>query len=298
MAERDGLRIVGVDRPGIGRSTPHLYHSVYDSTRDIAVALDRLEIDRLAVVGLSGGGPYALALGHALPDRVVAVGVLGGVAPTVGPEAIGGGAIGFASHFRFAYPFIRRPLELAARNIIKVAGPFGSPAMDLFARFLPEGDRRTLADPEIKAMFLDDLIGNSATGIHAPLFDLMLFLRPWGFAVADIRVPVRWWHGDSDSIVPLAHGQHLVPFIPDAELHLRPGESHLGGLGAADEILTTLVGLWDAADDAADGAADAGTGSEVVTGGTTVVPRSTVASGPPTTDRSPGRRRPRVGSAD
>jgi pimeloyl-ACP methyl ester carboxylesterase len=63
--------------------------------------------------------------------------------------------------------------------------------------------------------------------------------------VTDINVPVRWWHGDADNWVPLAQAQKLVPVIPHAQLYLRPGESHLGGLGAAEEVLNVLLEVWD-----------------------------------------------------
>ena len=95
-AEQHGLRIVGVDRPGIGSSTPYLYPDIFDWTRDLALLLDALGIDQARVVGLSGGGPYALAAGAGLPDRILGVGVLGGVAPTVGPDAAAGGIIQLA----------------------------------------------------------------------------------------------------------------------------------------------------------------------------------------------------------
>lgn len=63
--------------------------------------------------------------------------------------------------------------------------------------------------------------------------------------MTDINVPVRWWHGDADNWVPLAQAQKLVPVIPHAQLYLRPGESHLGGLGAAEEVLNVLLEVWD-----------------------------------------------------
>ena len=102
-----------------------------------------------------------------------------------------------------------------------------------------------LADPEIKAMFLDDLTTNTRRGFRAPMFDLRLFLRHWGFELSEVAAPVRWWHGDADHIVPLAHGRHVVPRLPDAELFVREGESHLGGLGAAEEVIDLLAGVWD-----------------------------------------------------
>ncbi|CQD19390.1 alpha/beta hydrolase [Mycolicibacterium conceptionense] len=87
-AEQHHIRLIGVDRPGIGSSTPHQYDRVLDFGDDLRTIADTLGIDTMAVIGLSGGGPYTLATAAAMPDRVVAAGVLGGVAPMVGPDAI------------------------------------------------------------------------------------------------------------------------------------------------------------------------------------------------------------------
>ena len=95
-AEQQGLRIIGIDRPGIGSSTPHLYPDILDWTRDLEILLDTLGIDTLRLIGLSGGGPYALAAGVALPDLVHGIGILGGVAPTIGADAADGGLIQLA----------------------------------------------------------------------------------------------------------------------------------------------------------------------------------------------------------
>src|SRR5215469_8300307 len=92
-AEEADIRLIGIDRPGIGSSTPYQYENVLAFTDDLRTIADTLGIDKMAVVGLSGGGPYALACAAGLPDRVVDTGVLGGVAPTQGPDAIRGGAM-------------------------------------------------------------------------------------------------------------------------------------------------------------------------------------------------------------
>ena len=92
-AEQHHIRLIGVDRPGIGSSTPHQYDAVLDFAHDLRVIADVLGIERFAVVGLSGGGPYTLACAAAMPERVVTAAVLGGVAPTRGPDAISGGAM-------------------------------------------------------------------------------------------------------------------------------------------------------------------------------------------------------------
>jgi pimeloyl-ACP methyl ester carboxylesterase len=77
------------------------------------------------------------------------------------------------------------------------------------------------------------------------VFDVVLFGRHWGFDLADVRIPVHWWHGDADHIIPMAHGRHVVDRLPDAQFSTRPGESHLGTLAAAEEVLGTLLATWD-----------------------------------------------------
>ena len=92
-------------------------------------------------------------------------------------------------------------------------------------------------------MFLDDLLNGSRFQTSAPLNDLLLFARDWGFSAADVSVPVRWWHGDDDHIVPFRHGQHVVDRLPDATMATIDGESHLGGLGIARDVIETMMNL-------------------------------------------------------
>ncbi len=242
-AEERDLRIIGIDRPGIGSSTPHLYPNVLDWTGDLEILLDTLAIDKVRIIGLSGGGPYALAAGAALPDRVHGVGVLGGVAPTRGPDAPDGGVIQLAVRLAPLLVAARVPLGVALTVAIRLVRPLAGPGLDLYAAVQPPGDKNLLSRPEFKAMFLDDLLNGSRFQTSAPLSDLVLFTRPWGFSPADVTVPVRWWHGDDDHIVPFSHGQHMVDRLPDATLSVIDGESHLGGLGIAREVVDTLMEL-------------------------------------------------------
>src|SRR6478752_8376952 len=211
-AEAADIRLIGIDRPGIGSSTPHQYENVLEFAEDLRTIADVLGIGKMAVVGLSGGGPYTLACAAAMPERVVAAGVVGGVAPTVGADSIGGGLMG---------------------NLGTRVAPLLAVAKVPIGMVSPPADRALLARPEIKAMFLDDLLNGSRRQMAAPFYDVIAFARDWGFRLDEVKVHVRWWHGDADHIVPYAHGQHVVSRLPDAELFPMPGESHLGGLGRA-----------------------------------------------------------------
>jgi pimeloyl-ACP methyl ester carboxylesterase len=240
-AELD-VRIVGIDRPGIGLSTPHLYGSILDFATDLETALDRLGLDKVTVIGMSGGGPYALAAGRALPDRVAAVGVLGGVAPTRGPDAVEGGLVGIFARIAPLLPVLRVPASALLSTFVRLVRPVGPQALGLYARLSTESARRVLHQPEFKIMFLDDLLGNSRRGVRAPILDVILFTRHWGFTLDDVEVPVEWWHGDADPIVPLAHAHHCVDRLPKAELTVLRGESHLGGMAQAEHMLAWLLG--------------------------------------------------------
>jgi pimeloyl-ACP methyl ester carboxylesterase len=244
-AEQRQIRLIGVDRPGIGSSTPYQYDTVFAFAEDLRTIADTLGIDKFQVIGLSGGGPYTLACAAAMPDRVVAAGVLGGVAPVRGADAISGGISTLISAAAPVVQVAGAPLRWAAVTLIRLIRPVAEPALYVYASISPEADRQLLVRPEFKAMFLDDLLNGSRKQLAAPFADVVVFARDWGFRLDEVKVPIRWWHGDRDHIVPFEHGQHVVSRLPDAQLTELPGESHLAGLGRAEEILDTMLALWD-----------------------------------------------------
>ncbi|TFV54572.1 alpha/beta hydrolase [Mycobacterium sp. PS03-16] len=247
-AEQQRIRLIGIDRPGIGSSTPHQYTNVAAFADDLRVIADTLGIDRMSVIGLSGGGPYALAAAAAMPERVIGAGIIGGVAPTVGPDAISGGLMTLGAKVAPLLEVAGGPIRVAAGTLIRFIRPVADPALYIYAAVSPAPDRRMLVRPEFRAMFLDDLLNGSRKQLAAPFADVVVFARDWGFRLDEVKVAVRWWHGDVDHIIPFAHGQHCVARLPDAHLYHLPGESHLGGLGQARAILASMIELWDRAD--------------------------------------------------
>lgn len=242
--ERD-VRLIAIERPGIGDSTPHVYGSLVEWGADVQAFCDALGLDRVGFAGLSGGGPYALACAHEMPDRTVAVALLGGVAPSVGDDAAEGGLSSFVRTVSPIARLVRTPLGFAMPRLIPVLEPVAEQAMDLFASFMPPGDQRVFEDPDVRTMFIEDLMLGARRHMQAFLLDAFLFGRPWGFSLKEIRVPVHMWYGDADVIVSVTHGEHMATRIPHAVLRIRPEEGHLGGLGASDEIFDAILGHWD-----------------------------------------------------
>jgi pimeloyl-ACP methyl ester carboxylesterase len=238
-AHQLGLRVILVERPGSGLSDPHSYAAMADWATDMAHVADTLGAERLGVVGLSGGGPYALACGAVPPlaARVAAVAVLGGVVPSVGPEATAGVIDDLARFFEPMLSELRRPLAALSFGLLAPLIPVSHYVLRAYSSIQPEGDQRVFADPEMEAVFVDDIALVIQGRCQAVIDDVRLFGRDWGFRLSDVKVPVRWWHGDADPLVPLAAAQSAVSHLPEAELILRPGESHLGGFAQADKVL-------------------------------------------------------------
>jgi pimeloyl-ACP methyl ester carboxylesterase len=238
-AETLGLRVVVVERPGSGLSDPHRYNAVADWAADAARVADTLDAERLGVIGLSGGGPYALSCAAmpALAGRVAAVAVLGSVTPTVGPDATATGLVDLTRRFAPILSGFRRPMAaLLAGGLLPVV-PLGHWAYQGFASIMPEADRLVFADSDIQAMFLDDIALTARGRFQAVVDDLRLFGRNWGFRLADVKAPVRWWQGDADPIVSVEEVELAVSYLPNVELILRPGKSHLGGFADVEEVL-------------------------------------------------------------
>lgn len=244
LALERGVRIVCVERPGVGDSTSHRYRHIADFAADIEQLADALGLARFGVAGLSGGGPYALACASRMPKRVVMAAILGGVAPSAGKEAAEGGPTPALRGFGGVAGLIHRPMGHFLRGAVYALTPVAESCIRLFSRFMPAGDQRVFADPLVREMFVDDLVLGSQGNMQALFLDIRLFARDWGFRLAELRVPVFLIYGDEDTIVPVEHGHHLASHIPGALLRVREKAGHLGGLEASREIIDILLDAW------------------------------------------------------
>lgn len=236
-----GFRVIAVERPGSGSSTDHRYRRIADFAPDVERIADDLGLDRFATVGLSGGGPYALAVAHRLPERVVGATLLGGLGPTRGPDAV----MSYTRLLRFAAPpleALRGPLGGAVGRVIRLATPVADPAFMLYTELLGFADRDVLRDPSFKVMFLHDLI--TAENLRSVAHDFALFSRHWGFLLEEIEVPVVVWQGLSDVIVPPSHGHHQAARLPRGELRVRQQAGHFAGFAEVTAVLDRMREIW------------------------------------------------------
>lgn len=238
-----GFRVITVERPGTGVSTDHRYRRILEFAPDVEALADDLGLDRFGVVGLSGGGPYTLAVARHLPDRVVVASLLGGLGPTRGPDAVWS----YTRALRFAAPafeVIRSPVGSVLTRVVDALAPVADPAFNAYVALLGFADKPVLRDPQFKAMFLQDLLG--ASQLRSAAHDMALFARHWGFTLDEVRPPVVVWQGLNDTIVPPSHGHHQASRLPRGELRVRPGEGHFAGFADVVRVLDRVREVWAA----------------------------------------------------
>lgn len=233
----NGLRIIGIERPGIGLSTQHLYPNIAAWGADMEEFTDRQSLDNFGLIGLSGGGPYVLATAHHLPDRVSAGAIFGGVAPTHGRDAPEGGLTALGVPAEKTLSFLKKPLGLVLSGTVLAMHPFANTIFDAIVKYIPGNETEMLAQPELRAMFLDDLLQGSKSGMRATLNDIILFARPWGFALETIRTPIHFWQGTIDPLVPVNHAKLMANLIPGAGYTLCDNQGHLAGLDRTIDAL-------------------------------------------------------------
>ncbi|MEU0568848.1 alpha/beta hydrolase [Nonomuraea sp. NPDC005983] len=228
-----GIRLITFDRPGFGGSTPRRGRRVVDGAEDVAAVADALDLDRFPVYGVSGGGPHALAFAALHPERVTRVASLAALAPrdAAGLDWTAGM---MAGNVRSAAVALQDRDAMAAH----LGGDSSAPPQ------LPPSEAAVLTRPEIAAMLAAAYAEAVRPGIDGWVDDVMaLFGTPWGFDPASISVPVRLWHGELDTVVPVAHARWLGARIPGADLIVRQDAGHAGHFDATPETLDWLLGL-------------------------------------------------------
>src|SRR4051795_9047041 len=225
-----GLRVITYDRPGYGRSTRHRGRQVVDCVGDIAAIADALGIERFTVRGGSGGGPHALAAGARRPERVTRVGCFVSPAPVDAPgldwlagmDEVNVREFGWAqAGEETLVPEIEREVRQALERVEE------DPASVLGDIDLPEADRAVLADPDVQRLLREGTYEMFAQGPWGWVDDDFAILAPWGFDLAELRVPVHIRYGAHDVLSPRAHGDWLAANVPNATVTVDEGAGHL-----------------------------------------------------------------------
>jgi pimeloyl-ACP methyl ester carboxylesterase len=236
-ARETGVRLIAVDRPGMGLSDFQPRRILVDWPDDVVELTEALGLDRFAVLGISGGGPYAAACAWKLSHRLSAAGIVSSLAPLDIPGAVAGmgrrnrlsfqlvGRVGVLRRALFAgigRSVRRRPERTLERGV-------GSPE-----------DRPYLDRPEVREILAESLSEAFRGGSRGPAWEMGLYVRPWGFRVEEIRTPVYLSHGEEDANAPITMGRYLAASLPECRASFYPGEGHLHFVDRLPEIFAAV----------------------------------------------------------
>jgi pimeloyl-ACP methyl ester carboxylesterase len=240
-----GARVITYDRPGYGGSDRHPGRYVVDCVEDVAAIADSLGIASFAVIGISGGGPHALAVAARLPQRVSRATCAVGIVPYDTPYFDWFEGMDPLNVKEFSWvlqgeevlvPELEReaaePIERVADDPAKVIGDDWN---------LPEADRAELARTERHEVIRQSVGEAFRNGVWGWVDDDLCFAQPWGFDIAEIRVPTRVIYGSSDVLVPRTHGEWLARNVPGAEVVVEEDHGHLSDPDLVTERYGWLV---------------------------------------------------------
>jgi pimeloyl-ACP methyl ester carboxylesterase len=231
-----GVRLIEVDRPGIGLSSPSADRSVASIAADVSELADVLGIERFAVFGWSGGGPYALACAALLPDRVLVTIVASTPAPPDDNSPTWAQLTGFRRHLwrlgtRRSWPLV--PAMWLVAKTLWLLRPV--------VRRAYQRQPVALRPPEAT---VEGMYEAWSQGARYVARDLHAVANDWGFQLAKIDGDVHLWHGLDDRAVPVGMGRSLAAQIKNAHPHFVPGGHRVCVERAADVFapVRTAVG--------------------------------------------------------
>jgi pimeloyl-ACP methyl ester carboxylesterase len=214
-AWKAGIRLIGIDRPGMGLSTYKPGRSLLDWADDVVEFANNLQIDRFSVVGFSGGGPYALACAYRIPDRLVSCGIIS----SVGHTSL------FLSFLSRWLPWLILPLTKRSLRDEKHAKELLLKASQKWV----EPDQNALSIPGVADIMSASLVEGIRQGTKGAAYDgTLIGSRNWGFNLQDIKLSTLYlWHGERDTQIPFSAIRALAKRLTTCKTKYYPNEGHI-----------------------------------------------------------------------
>ena len=232
-----GIRLITVDRPGYGESSPHSGRTFLNWVPDIEQLANQLKIDKFGVMSHSGGSPYALAIAYKLKDRVTKV-VL--VSP-LGPLNVPGASETMHKSFGFLMKlgWLKPLIIMAGKSEAKRANSDIVKYADNWLKESPEPDKILFTNQALRKMFEDGMKEAFKQGAAGWVGDVFAG-KNWRFTPEEIQIPVKIFHGSADELLFAEMGRRLAQRLPHADFQLYEGEGHYCIFKHWSEILRTF----------------------------------------------------------
>lgn len=249
-ARERGVRLIAPDRRGYGLSDVAPTASLAEAAEDISAVADAYGLERFALIGVSGGGPYAVAAAAANPDRVVLLGLAG----PVGPVADLRQHLRLSRGYRLIFDLLarsRRGSRFFFRALRYMVFERPDTAYGWLQRRVRPSDRGILARPEVKASLQAAMREGLRRSVEGAVQDLQLYCGPWRLQFSAIDVPAIVWQGSDDAVVPPAAAYALARTLPNCRLDIIPA-GHYWVFDQFDMILDAVAAALRADAEAAD----------------------------------------------
>lgn len=215
------VRVIALDRPGHGLSDFQPGRRILDWPDDVVELADSLGLVQFALLGISGGGPYAAACAYKIPARLTSTAIVSGMGPADAPGAKDGTSWTYPGQGSIKRRLI---LMLTSMGVRKDPDQFGARMEELL-----EGPDKVMVTnrPEVveaTAATIGEALRSGIAGAH---YEAGLYTRPWGFRLEDIDAEVHLWHGEKDDNVLVSVGRHVAGAIPNCHARFLPDEGHL-----------------------------------------------------------------------
>ncbi len=237
-AKELNLRVIAPDRPGIGLSDFKENRKILDWASDILELADYLNLKKFAVLGQSGGGPYAASVAFKIPERISKVGILVGLGPTYIPGLLEGmswyNKVGWKNYSRV--PFLAELATLSHYFVTKFSLGFLLPLS-----FGAKSDKQVLRSNKSQTRLLESKKEVFRNGTQGATLELKLFTSDWGFDLSQIKPEVFLFYGTQDKNVPIIMGRYFKSKIRNSHLIEYPNEGHLISATRTKEILELLI---------------------------------------------------------
>ncbi len=234
------VRLFLLERPGIGLSSPSALRPVRCWAQDVAAFCTALSLHRVAVLGISGGGPYALACARLLPDRVAQVSLVSALGPLAQPEYFRHLSPPARILFRLAESFPLATRHLLQRRLRRMPASPAEFAKTLHLR-LHAADWALLSRPEIAAMLRRDVEESLRQGAGALVHELRVQRMEWEFEGGEVAMPLHIYHGTADWLVKPEMALALHRDLPGSQLHLVPEGGHFMVLAQMQTIFSQII---------------------------------------------------------
>jgi pimeloyl-ACP methyl ester carboxylesterase len=248
ITRKKRLRLIGVDRPGAGLSTFTPKKRLRDFTTDINHLADCLGIDRFAVLGWSGGGPYALTYLAFFPERVTRAIIVGSPAlPFDVATAHNNSLARFAMKIPALGMLALKRLQAQVLNANKDIEAFlqSKNGKNILRNWSKE-DAKFFADKAWATLMyasMAEAFRQGDDGVKAVFQEHQLFMKTWPKKVSKIPSgKVYVWQGADDKTCRVDNASRVAEAVPGAHLEIFSGEGHCVMFNNLEKLSNTLIG--------------------------------------------------------